>query len=231
MASRTRLVGYVRVSTDEQEDAGGGLAAQRAALAAAADRDGWSLIRVAQDVASGATPAAQRPGLFGAITAIERGEADGLVVSKLDRLSRSLHDFAAVMERAQCRRWRLVALDLGVDTATPQGEMMAGVLALFAQFERRLIGQRTREALAAKRAAGVRLGRPPSIDHEVAELVLARRADGAGLQRICDELNEAGVPTPRGGRRWRPSSIRCLLRAADTVGDAPDAQPLTRAPA
>ena len=96
-----------------------------------------------------------------ALEAIEAGTAEGLVVAKLDRLSRSLLDFAALMERGRKRGWNLIALDLGVDTSTPSGEMMASVLATFAQqFERRLIGQRTKDALAVKRSQGVVLGRP-----------------------------------------------------------------------
>ncbi len=86
--------------------------------------------------------------------------ADVLLVAKLDRLTRSLRDFGELAERARKRRWALVCLDLGVDTTTPAGELVAGVVASTAQYERRLIGQRTREALAARRAAGVRLGRP-----------------------------------------------------------------------
>src|SRR5690349_15435702 len=69
-------------------------------------------------------------------------------------------DFSALMATAQKHHWALVALDAPVDTTTPAGEAMANVLAVFAQFERRLIGQRTREALVAKRAAGARLARP-----------------------------------------------------------------------
>lgn len=87
-----------------------------------------------------------------ALEAVEGGQADALCVAKLDRLSRSLLDFAGLMERSRKRGWSLVALDLGVDTSTPSGEMMASVLATFAQFERRLIGERTRAALAEKRA-------------------------------------------------------------------------------
>ena len=87
------------------------------------------------------------------------------MVAKLDRLSRSLLDFAALMEQARSSGWNLVALDLGVDTSTPAGEMMASVLATFAQFERRLIGQRTKDALAVKRAkassSGVRVRSAP----------------------------------------------------------------------
>lgn len=88
------------------------------------------------------------------------GEAQALVVAKLDRLSRSLLDFAALMERAEAEGWAVITLDLGVDTSTPAGEMLVSVLASFAQYERRLIGQRTREGLAQKRAQGVQLGRP-----------------------------------------------------------------------
>jgi DNA invertase Pin-like site-specific DNA recombinase len=82
------------------------------------------------------------------------------MASKLDCISRSVTDFAKLLERANTRGWRLVLLDLGVDTSTPAGEFVANTIANSAQYERRLIGQRTREALAAKKAAGVRLGRP-----------------------------------------------------------------------
>jgi len=95
-----------------------------------------------------------------ALEALEHGDVRALVVAKLDRLSRSMLDFTAVMARAQKQGWALVALDCAVDTTTPAGEAMANVLATFAQFERRLISQRTKEALAIKRAQGVRLGRP-----------------------------------------------------------------------
>lgn len=83
-----------------------------------------------------------------------------LIASKLDRVSRSVRDFAGLLDRAQSRGWRLVLLDLG-DTSTAAGEMIANLIASAAQYERRLIGQRTREGLAAKRAQGVRLGRRP----------------------------------------------------------------------
>jgi DNA invertase Pin-like site-specific DNA recombinase len=89
------------------------------------------------------------------------------VVAKLDRLSRSLLDFANLMAAARTEGWALVALDLGVDMTTPAGEMIANVLASLAQFERRLIGQRKREGLAAKRSAGVRLARPRNIGADV----------------------------------------------------------------
>jgi len=89
------------------------------------------------------------------------------MVSKLDRLSRSLLDFAGLMHRAQVGGWNVVALDLGIDLATPAGEFMASVMASAAQWERRIIGQRTRDALAVRKAEGHRLGRPSSLPREV----------------------------------------------------------------
>jgi DNA invertase Pin-like site-specific DNA recombinase len=121
-----------------------------------------------------------RTGLAAALEDVESGAADALVVAKLDRLSRSLLDFAALMERSRRDGWSLVALDLGVDTSTPSGEMMANVLAAFAQFERRLIGQRTKDALAVKRAQGVRLGRRPGR----LERIVGERAEGRTLGRL-----------------------------------------------
>src|SRR5512139_166178 len=88
----------------------------------------------------------------------------------------------------------------------------SNVLATFAQFERRLIGQRTREALAVKREQGVRLGRPPTIDPKLAARVRRMRARGATFREIAEQLNDEGVPTPRGGREWRPSSLQRVLR-------------------
>jgi len=81
-----------------------------------------------------------------------------IIVSKLDRLSRSVHDFAGLMQQAQRQGWGLVALDVGIDMTTPVGGLIANVMASVAEWERRVIGQRTAAALAARRAAGVRLG-------------------------------------------------------------------------
>src|SRR5439155_21590477 len=140
-----------------------------------------------------------RPGIQKAITELEHGSASVLIVAKLDRLSRSLMDFAALMERSRRKGWNLVALDLGVDTSTPQGEMMASVMATFAQFERRLIGVRTKEALAVKRSQGVRLGRPPVVADELVSYLSALRADGLSYRQIAQRLQTEDVAPPRGG--------------------------------
>jgi DNA invertase Pin-like site-specific DNA recombinase len=112
-----RVIGYVRVSTAEQGTNGAGLDAQRAAIEAECDRRTWQLIRIEEDVLSGRT--LRRPGLQRGLEACRSAEADGVVVAKLDRLSRSLVDFAGLLGEAQAGGWNLVALDLGVDLSTP----------------------------------------------------------------------------------------------------------------
>lgn len=206
-----RVVGYVRVSTDEQADSGAGLAAQRLAVTQGAAQRGWNLLEVIGEDAGASAKSLKRPGLARALAMVEVGEAEVLMVAKLDRLSRSLLDFAALMEQSRRQGWGLVALDLGVDTSTPAGEMMANVLATFAQFERRLIGQRTKDALAVKRAEGVRLGRPRRLPAEVVDRIHALRADGLSMAAIAAELNAGGVPTAQGGAHWHPSTVRVVL--------------------
>ena len=106
---------------------------------------------------------------------------------------------------------------LGVDTTTPVGEFTANVVASAAQYERRLIGQRTREALAAKRAAGVRLGRPSGLPTDVIARIVDERAQGLSLPAIARGLEADAVPTARGGGRWYPSTIAAVL--ADIVAN------------
>jgi DNA invertase Pin-like site-specific DNA recombinase len=199
------------VSSDEQADSRAGLEAQREAIQRECERRGWHVVRFIEDAGFSAKDL-KRPGVQAALEELERKSADGLVVAKLDRLSRSMIDFTAVMAKAHKEGWALVALDCAVDTTTPAGEAMAHVLATFAQFERRLIGQRTREALAVKRREGIRLGRPASISPQLARRIRSMRNRGMSLQAICDGLNQQGVPTPRGGTTWRPTSLRAVLR-------------------
>jgi DNA invertase Pin-like site-specific DNA recombinase len=135
------------------------------------------------------------------------------VVAKLDRLSRSMADFTRLMERSWKKGWALVALDLGVDTTTPAGEMIANSVANFSQFERRLIGQRTKDALAVKKAQGVKLGPPRTMSDKVVRRIERLRAKGLSYRAIADSLNAAGVPTAHGGAQWHPSTVQKALTA------------------
>lgn len=214
-ADPAAVVGYVRVSTDEQAVSGLGLAAQRAAIDAECARRGWTLVAVHEDALSGKN--LNRPGMAAALVAVESGAASAIVVAKLDRLSRSLVDFASLMARAQSSGWNLVALDLGIDLTTAAGEFMASVMASAAQWERRIIGQRTRDALAMKRAQGVRLGRPQAMADDVVARIRAEHGAGAGWSAIARQLNAEAVPTAHGGAKWYPSTVRAVALSAEAV--------------
>jgi DNA invertase Pin-like site-specific DNA recombinase len=211
-STSTAVIAYRRVSTEEQADSGAGLGAQRSAIEAEATRRGWDQVEWISDEGYSAKDL-KRPGIAGALEELAAGRAGILVVSKLDRLSRSLLDFAALMERARMEGWALVILDLAVDTTTPGGEMMANVMATFAQYERRLIGQRTKDALAVKRAQGVTLGRPRTLPDGIVARIVAERAAGATLGAIADSLNNSGVPTAQGGARWWPATVKAVLES------------------
>ena len=205
------VIGYLRVSTEEQARSGLGLEAQQERIASEATRRGWTVRWIVDDGYTAAT--LDRPGITDALASLRAHDVDALVVAKLDRLSRSLLDFAGLMAQAQTERWELIALDLGEDTSTPQGQLMANVMASFAAYERELIRQRTRDALAALKNRGVRLGRPVAVPADVRAMVGRWRAAGATWQGCADALNAAGVPTAHGGARWYASTVRGVARS------------------
>jgi DNA invertase Pin-like site-specific DNA recombinase len=203
-------VGYVRVSTEEQGNSGLGLEAQRGALQEEAKRRGWSMPIVHEDVASGRTRNGRR-GLRAALDAVESGEADLLVAVKIDRLSRSLRDLIEVMDRSVQEGWALVTLDLRVDTTTPYGKAMARMAGVFAELERDLIAERTKAALAVKKAQGAKLGRPVTIPRNVRRRIEGLRARGLGWTAIARDLNSDGIATAQGGKQWYPSTVRAMF--------------------
>lgn len=212
VTSGTRVIAYLRVSTADQAESGAGLDAQRAAIEEHCVKRGWQILDWAEDHASGKSLNG-RPELAAAIERIEAGEAEALVVAKLDRLARSVHDFSGLVARSAKRGWSLVVIDLQLDMTEPAGKLMANILASFAEFERDLIGKRTREALATRRAAGVRLGRRRSIEPAVVRQLVSQRESGSTFRQIADRLNLDGVPTGRGGQRWYPSTVRAAISA------------------
>src|SRR5581483_1742908 len=211
-----QVLAYVRVSSEEQSESGAGLEAQRRAIAAECERRGWQLVEVIEDAGFSAKDL-KRPGIQEALRMLREGDAKALVAAKLDRLSRSMLDFTALMATATKQGWALVALDCAVDTTTPAGQAMANILATFARLERRLISQRTREALAVKRSQGVRLGRPRTLPAEVAERLSRERQAGRTLAAIADGLNADGVPTAQRGKRWYPATVRHIARSAEAA--------------
>ena len=207
-----RVLGYTRVSTREQASNGVSLEGQRRAIREECRRRGWPTPRIIEDAGHSGKDL-KRPGMAEVLSLLDpqkRGalpEADALVVAKLDRLSRSILDFAGLLELAQRRGFAVVILDLGVDTTTPAGELLANVVAATAQWERKMIGQRTKDALAIKRSKGVVLGRPQTVPEVIAQRIRRERKRGSTYPAIADGLNADSVPTGQGGKRWYPATV------------------------
>lgn len=204
-----RIIAYVRVSTAEQAESGLGLEAQETAIRKSCESRRWEIVELVRDEGESGKSLA-RPGIRHALERVAAGDADGLVVAKLDRLSRSVVDFGLLLEWFTEAGATLVALDLGVDTSTPGGRLVANVFAAVAEWERDTIAARTKDGLAAKRAKGESIGRPAIADRpELAARIRSMRDDaGMTLQAIADQLTAEEIPTARGAAVWRVSSVQ-----------------------
>jgi len=141
------------------------------------------------------------------------GEFSSVVVTKMDRLGRSLGMILRFWDDADAAGVRVIVVDQGIDTSTPAGRLQRSMLAALAEFERELILERTRAGIARARALGKKFGAPRTIPESVAREVRARRAQGESLRMISQRMNIklGGVrsvlrrlPVPVGRRR--PSS-------------------------
>lgn len=178
--------GYARVSTDDQDPA-----AQIDALRAA----GCDPIFV--EHASGATM--QRPEWHACDRGL--GKGDTLTVVRIDRLGRSLTDLVNTLDDLAARGVHFRSLTEGIDTSTPLGRMFYQIAAAFAEYERALIQERTCAGIAAARAAGRRIGRPPALTDEQRALARRLRSQGEGVAAIARLLEVS------------PSTIRRALMA------------------
>ncbi|MDA8062839.1 MAG: recombinase family protein [Actinomycetota bacterium] len=189
-------IGYARVSTADQH-----LDAQRDALAAAGCE------QVLVDKASGKL--ARRPELDKALLVARAG--DQLVVTKLDRLGRSLEHLIALSNDLQARGVDLVVLDQGIDTSTPVGRMFFQILGAIAEFEHALISERTRDGLAAARARGRTGGQRPKLTARQAQLArdLYHECgpDGRRAHTVAEIATELGVSRPTIYRHLEPRAV------------------------
>jgi DNA invertase Pin-like site-specific DNA recombinase len=206
-ADALKAFGYCRVSTVEQSDSGASLESQSGAVRTEADRRDWQLLELVSEVGSGKS-ADGRVRLQETLSRLDAGEADILIVARLDRLTRSLLDFASIIERATKGGWTVVAVEQGFDLSKPEGRMLAGILATFAQYERDLISARTKDAISVKRANGIHCGRRSTLPEWVRDWIVRERAEGKTLEQIARALNADRIPTGQNGTQWYPSTVR-----------------------
>ncbi len=215
--SRTLMLSYIRCSTEEQAEARNGLEAQLAVIDAEATRRGWDMEHFADP---GVTGKVVGPMLQEALQLLASGQANGLVVAKLDRLSRSIINASNIISAANEQGWSLVVLDLGVDLTTAAGRMVAMNLVTFAQYERELIGERTKAALAAKKARNEPIGRPRLAKPGVVRRIVLDRNAGLSFDRIARALTAEGILSPAGRPTWQASTARRIFQAATTTPEA-----------
>jgi DNA invertase Pin-like site-specific DNA recombinase len=211
----TRVIGYIRVSTADQTGSGLGLEAQRQKITAECARRGWELLEIAED-AGISGKGIDRPALQRSLQALTDGHADALMCAKLDRLSRSVKDVCAVGDMARCYGWNLILLDCNIDTTTPYGTAQLNMMATFAQLERELIGLRTKEALAVKKAQGFKLGRPEIIEAEIVDRVRQLNRDGLSIRAIVKVMNDEGIE-PTEGSKFHVATVQRILRKEDKI--------------
>ncbi len=222
------VIGYVRVSTDDQVENGISLEEQRSRIRAYAVAHGLEVARIASDEGVSGKSLRGRAGLLGALEDLSDAEADGLVVCKLDRLSRTTMDLLGLVERANRDGWQLHSIQEHLDTTSSHGRFVVGILSLLAQMEREQTAERTRLALAELKRRGKRIsGRPPfgyrfdgsdvveePQEQKVRARILALRAEGLGARRIARTLNDAWIKNPRTRRWWTHGTIGDLLKTA-----------------
>jgi len=222
---RPCLIGYLRVSTAEQAQEGISLDAQESRLRAYAQAHGAVLSNIESDAGVSGKRMANRAGLARALATLRAGDADGLIVLKLDRLSRSIKDVIELVERSEREGWRLVSLAEHLDTSNAVGRFTVHLLGALAQLEREQIGERTRTALAELRRQGKRIsGSPPfgyrfddgrvvPVDSEqrVLKRMVALASEGHGSWKVTQLLNADASTNPRTGRPWAEGTVRSIL--------------------
>ena len=226
---KTRVVGYCRVSTAEQALDGVSLDAQSAKLKAYAVATDLNLVAVRVDAGASAKTLA-RPGLQQALADMREGRADGVLVMKLDRLTRSVADLGVLLEQYFGDGFTLISVSDTIDTRTAAGRLMLNILTSVAQWERETVVERTKTAMCHLQSEGVTVGRAAMgwhygedadrhgrrvIIEDASELetklrILDLREQGHTYWSICEKLTTEGRRTKRGGQ-WRPATVRKIL--------------------
>ena len=225
-AARTKVVGYIRVSTDKQADEGVSLDAQRAKLTAYAVAMDLELVGIVEDAGLSAK-SLDRPGLRSALGMLESRKADALLVVKLDRLTRSVCDLGYLVKKYFATKYSLLSLSDSIDTRTAAGRLVLNVLTSVAEWEREATAERTKEAMAHKKARGeftggnsapygyaVENGKLVQIESEQEVIRVAKDLQNAGLSRreTAKILDQKGIRS-RSGKVFDATQIGRMQKA------------------
>lgn len=234
----SRVICYARVSTEEQANKGVSLDSQIAKLKAYSELYDLEVVEVIVDAGESAKNL-KRPGIQRALDMLRTGKADGLVVLKLDRLTRNVGDLSNLIETyfSDKAGKHLFSVCDSIDTRSAAGRLVINILASISQWEREVIGERTKEALSYKKSQGLRTGNVPfgyklddtstevskktgapakliedPIEQEALAIVRELRSQGMSIRAMVEELNKRNVPTAKGGR-WHIKTVQRALAA------------------
>lgn len=227
-----KAVGYIRVSTAQQADSGVSIEAQRAKVESYADLYDFELVDVQVDEGASAKTL-DRDGLQAALDVLESGDAEALIVVKLDRLTRSVRDLDTLLtDYFADDGFTLVSVNEQVDTSTATGRMILNVLMSVSQWEREVIGERTSEALQHKAEQGEYTGGKVPYGYRLAdngtdlvedtgeqriiEAILTYRDSGLSLRKTAARLEERGYYN-RNGNTFSASSVSAIEKRARKV--------------
>lgn len=213
------VVGYIRVSSDEQAQSGLSLENQKQKILAYAESQDLKVARIYHDDQSAKDLC--RPEAQEMLARVESGKVGRIIVFKLDRLTRSVGDLSRLLELFARRGVTLSSVSETLDTASASGRMVVHIIGVISEWERGVISERTRAALSVKRSRGEKLGRVPPygwktsgkklIKHPeeqcVLKSIIEARREGRSFAEIARNLNATGTK-PRSGRIWYASTIR-----------------------
>jgi len=235
-----KAIGYMRVSTEQQAESGLSLEGQRQKLESYADLHDYDLVDLHEDAGESGKDL-DRDGLQAALDALENGDADCLIVYKVNRLSRHVGDMQMLIENyfGEGADHHLAAVSDHVDTTTATGRMMLNILLSVDQGERERIAERTREALELKRQKGEYTGgrvpfgfevddegnlQPDEREQQILRDIRELRRDGMTQAKIASELNSRGV-NRRNANDWHQPALSRVLNSEFRQHDpTPEAQ-------
>jgi DNA invertase Pin-like site-specific DNA recombinase len=205
---------YARVSTQLQVNDGVSLDVQERQLQSAAEIAGFVDIELVREEGRSGKSISGRPALTDALKRLDKGEAQAIFVTRIDRLARSTKDFLSIIDRANANGWRLVMLDLNLDTATYQGRFVVTIMSALAEMERGIISERQKDVHKDRRSRGlvwgVDMGPKNKTPEDIRQRIVDERASGASLRKIADGLNRDAIPS-QNGRQWYPTTVKNLL--------------------
>ena len=214
------VLGYASVDPEQEEHLHGDFQSQAEKITSECERRGLLLLELVREREPKRGPALGRPGLGYALQRIAGGEADGLVVAELSRLTHSVPELGRALEWFLRSHVRFVVAVPALDTEEKAGRLAVHTIIEISRFEHERLAARTRSGMLAARRKGPRR---VADDPELVERIARMRADGMTLQAIADRLNAEEVPTVRGGAKWRPSSVQAAAgHYRAPVGERPD---------